>query len=73
MEIPLQVLAYTDLAGSRGAGTVLPVAGQHVSCLVDQDLAYILYRLVQYGAVSCTGVRKKLKDKSRGGEGPNWQ
>lgn len=36
------VLACTDLAGSGGAGAVLPVAGQHVGCLVDQDLAHIL-------------------------------
>lgn len=46
------MLSCADLAGSGGAGTVLPVAGQHVGCLVDQDLPHILERLVQYGAVS---------------------
>lgn len=40
--ISFQVLSCTDLAGSGGAGTVLPVAGQHVGRLVDQDLPHIL-------------------------------
>lgn len=46
------MLSCTDLAGSGGAGTVFPVAGQHVGRLVDQDLPHILQRLVQYGTVS---------------------
>ena len=45
----------TDLAGSRGAGTVLPVAGQHVGRLVDQDLPDRLQRLGQHGAVRWRG------------------
>ena len=41
----------TDLAGGRGAGTVLAVAGQHVGGLVDQDLPDALQWLLQDGTV----------------------
>lgn len=57
----LQVLACTDLAGSGGAGAVLPVAGQHVGRLVDQDFPHILQRLVQYGTVSWVAMRGEKK------------
>ena len=38
----LQVLLHTDLAGGGWGGAVLPVTGQHVGCLADQDVPHIL-------------------------------
>jgi len=41
----------THLAGGRGAGAVLAVAGQHVGRLVHQDVPDTLQGLAQYGPV----------------------